>query len=296
MKKKESDNKSTLTLIESIYKLSLNLQNENVQLLPEIIKSIYKLSLNLQNENIQLLPEITESIYKFSLYLQNEKILSDYLKNLRRVLKSSVESQTEQECISYIEAFSSEGQLKSKLWLIQTLKELKLTELGRVFLCAGWCGSLAYLLLQDKSFKISKIFNFDIDPLSIQMSEDLNRKWVQENWQFKATLKNILDLDYNLADFKTLKKDGSNQRLQLSPDTIINTSCEHIKNFNNWWEKIPKEKLIILQSNNFHSLEEHINCVSSLEEFENQISMDLTLFKGELDLGEYKRFMLIGKK
>ena len=224
------------------------------------------------------------------------KLIESILKDLRRVLRSSVESQTEKECISYIEAFSSEGQLKSKLWLIQTLKELKLTELGRVFLCAGWCGSLAYLLLQDKSFEIDKILNFDIDPLSIQMSEDLNRKWVQENWQFKAALKNILDLDYNLADFETLKKDGSSQRLQLSPDTIINTSCEHIKNFNNWREKIPKDKLIILQSNNFYSLEEHINCVSSLEEFERQVAIDSMLFRGELDLGEYKRFMLIGKK
>ena len=253
--KKESNNKSnSLRLIESIYKLSLNLQNDNIQFLPEL------------------------------------------LENLKRVLRSSVELEAVEECVSYIEAFSSEGQLKSKLWLIQTLKDLGISNLGSVFLCAGWCGSLAYLLLQDKSLEVDKILSFDIDPLSIQISEDLNRKWVQQDWKFKATLKNILDLDYNLADFETLKKDGSSQRLQLSPDTIINTSCEHIENFNNWWEKIPKEKLIVLQSNNFHSLEEHINCVSSLKEFEKQAPMEALLFKGELDLGEYKRFMLIGKK
>ena len=259
-----------------------------------LIESIYKLSLNLQNDKALCI--YIESIYKFSLNLQNDKALCNYIESLRRVIKSSTKFQTEQECIDSIEAFSSEGQLKSKLWLIQTLKELGLSDLGQIFLCAGWCGSLAYFLFQEESFKIDKILNFDKDPLSIQISEDLNRKWVKEEWKFKATLKNILDLDYNLANFETLKKDGSSQKLQLAPDTIINTSCEHIENFNDWWKKIPKEKLIILQSNNFYSLEEHINCVSSLKEFEKQAPMDSVLFKGELNLEEYTRFMLIGKK
>ena len=38
------------------------------------------------------------------------------------------------------------------------------------------------------------------------------------------------------------------------PDTIINTSCEHIRNFNSWYNAIPQGKLLILQSNNFFKI------------------------------------------
>ena len=278
MKKKEADKKS------------------NSLLLVELIQVFGRLLL-ISQSNFEALISRFRILERLLLISQsNSLLLVELIKDLRRVLMSSVQSQKEKECIDYIIAFSSKGQLKSKLWLVQSLKKLELSHLGQTFLCAGWCGSLAYLLLQDESFEVDQILNFDIDTLSIQISEDLNRKWVKDNWKFKASLKNILDLDYTLADFETLKKDGSSQRLQLSPDTIINTSCEHIENFTHWWEKMPKGKLIILQSNNFYALEEHINCVSSLKEFEKQAPMDLVLFRGELNLGEYTRFMLIGKK
>lgn len=241
---------------------------------------------------------LIESIYKLFTHLEGEhesKFLLDYVEDIKRVIKRSVEQRRTVETVSYIVDFSSKGQLKSKLWLAQTLKKLKISDLGRVFLCAGWCGFLAYLLLQDKFFKIERIFNFDIDPLSIEISENLNRRWVKEDWKFKASLKNILDLDYSSAEFETLRKDGSSQKLIISPDTIINTSCEHIEDFANWRRKLAKDKLIILQSNNFFSHKEHINCVAGIEEFEEQALLDTVWFRGELDLGEYKRFMLIGK-
>ena len=44
-----------------------------------------------------------------------------------------------------------------------------------------------------------------------------------------------------------------------SPDTVINTSCEHIENFNEWYDKIPKGKIVILQTNNYFDFE-HVNC------------------------------------
>ena len=228
--------------------------------------------------------------------LDSSKLITQLLEDIKRVLTSAVDSQTITETVDHIERFSSAGQLKSKLWLIQTLKKLGLFELGQVFLCAGWCGALAYLLFQEKDFKIDRLFNFDKDPLSIQISEDLNRKWVKDNWKFKAALKDILDLNYHSAEFETLKKDGSSQQLIIAPDTIINTSCEHIESFTNWWNKLPTDKLLILQSNNFDSHPEHNNCVHSLKEMEAQAPLSRILFKGELDLGIYTRFMLIGAK
>ena len=149
--------------------------------------------------------------------------------------------------------------------------------------------------MHDKNFLIKQIFNFDIDPLSIQASEDLNRSSVINNWQFKSTLKNILYLNYTNSQFHTLKANGNSQKINLSPDTIINTSCEHILNFNKWWKLLPQKKLIILQSNNFFQDVEHVNCVNNLQDFKKQAPLNL-IYQGQLQLKKYKRFMLIGYK
>tara|TARA_B100001287_G_C22404640_1_gene399500 strand:- start:404 stop:658 length:255 start_codon:yes stop_codon:yes gene_type:complete len=81
-----------------------------------------------------------------------------------------------------------------------------------------------------------------------------------------------------------------------SPDTIINTSCEHIINFDEWYRKIPKGKLVILQSNNYVDVQEHVNCAKDIEMFSKSTPMTKTLFEGTLDLVTYRRFMKIGRK
>jgi hypothetical protein len=80
------------------------------------------------------------------------------------------------------------------------------------------------------------------------------------------------------------------------PDTIINTSCEHIENFSKWYSKIPKGKLIILQSNDYFEVKEHVNCSKSISQFSKTCPMTETLFEGELFLPKYTRFMKIGFK
>ena len=60
--------------------------------------------------------------------------------------------------------------------------------------------------------------------------------------------------------------------------------------------KIPKDKLVILQSNNYFEIKEHVNCSSSLKEFSKSAPMQKTLYEGELDLGKYTRYMKIGHK
>ena len=251
---------------------------------------------------------VVASIYRISATLKDLKvytgdpmpsdnllIILDYLEGLKRVLRSDYFASHRKEIIKGLENTSSSGQLKSKAWLIDVLKEKNILQLGNVFFCAGWYGILPYILLHDKAFFINQLFNFEKDPLSVRVSEDLNRKFVKDGWKFKASLKDILELNYRQAQFNTLKASGEIQALTVSPDTIINTSCEHIDPFSKWWNKLPKEKLIILQSNDFFHHKEHINCVSSIKEFKKQAPLNL-LYEGELDLGQYKRFMLIGHK
>ena len=188
----------------------------------------------------------------------------------------------------------SRGQLQSKLWLVKELNRLDL-DLGIVFLCAGWYATLATMLFES-GIKINRIRSFDIDDSCYSIAETFNKPWVKDEWRFKATTQDIFDIDFNLHTYLVKRADGSTCDLTESPNTIINTSCEHIENFDNWYAKIPQGKLVILQSNNYYEVEEHVNCVGSIEEFSTIAPMKDLLYSGELELPKYKRFMLIGYK
>ena len=170
----------------------------------------------------------------------------------------------------------SKGQLESKTWLVEKLQHWDV-DLGVVYICGGWYGQLASMLFISK-LPIIRIYSYDIDLLCTQIANDMNSsKYVN---RFMAIAEDIHNLDYNKCD------------------TIINTSCEHIKNFSDWYDNIPDNKLLVLQSNNFSELDEHINCVTSLEEFKQQCYISNLLYSGELDIdvAGYTRYMLIGRK
>ena len=111
---------------------------------------------------------------------------------------------------------------------------------------------------------------------------------------YKINLIENLKLNYYEALYHAKRSDGSEVELIDAPDTIINTSCEHIKEFERWYLKLPKEKLVILQSNDYFTLPEHINCVKDLDEFKEQCPMKTLLYSGVLESKSYNRFMLIG--
>ena len=190
----------------------------------------------------------------------------------------------------------SRGQLESKLWLVKELKKCDV-ELGTVFLCAGWYATLATMLFES-SIKIDKVRSFDIDPGCVDVAEVFNKPWFVDQWRFKSITQDIMDVDYDEHTWQYWS--NANNRMSKpitdTPDTIINTSCEHIPNFAEWYAKIPDGKLVVLQSNNFYEVEEHVNCVGSVEEFAANAPMQNILYSGELDLPKYRRFMLIGYK
>jgi len=190
----------------------------------------------------------------------------------------------------------SRGQLESKLWLLTELRKLNV-ELGTVFLCAGWYATLATMLFES-DIKIDKVRSFDIDESCVDIAETFNKPWFVDEWRFKSITQDIMDINYNEHVWQYWS--NANNRMSYpitdSPDTIINTSCEHIENFQEWYDLIPDGKLVVLQSNNFFDVEEHVNCVGSIEEFVVKAPMHNILFSGKLNLPKYKRFMLIGYK
>jgi hypothetical protein len=208
---------------------------------------------------------------------------SSVVPQLKRTLDKFPCSET-----SLQDAFSL-GQLKSKLWLINNLPD----NLGTVFICAGWHGILAALMFERCNSKFDKIRSFDIDESCAPVADTMNRPWVMDGWKFKASTLDILDMVFPTTH-TTYRANGTSLKLTEMPDTVINTSCEHIHNFESWYSKIPAGMLVVLQSNNFHEVEEHVNCVNSLEDFKSMAPMSTLIYAGELELEKYSRYMIIG--
>lgn len=190
----------------------------------------------------------------------------------------------------------SRGQLESKLWLVKELKKTK-QDLGTVFLCAGWYATLATMLFES-GIKVDKIRSFDVDETTVDIAETFNKPWFTDQWRFKALIDDIHNINYEQHTWQYWSNANNRMSYPIAdiPDTIINTSCEHIENFTEWYDKIPVGKLVILQGNDFFEIKEHVNCSVNLNEFSNKAPMTTVLYEGELELPKYKRFMKIGFK
>jgi len=188
----------------------------------------------------------------------------------------------------------SRGQLQSKLWLIEELRNLNLN-LKKVCICAGWYGTIVPLM-QEANINFDYIRSFDVDPTVWEIAEIINKDLVIDGWKFKAQTADIHHLDFRTTRYETLKLTGGNEWLKTEFDTIINTSCEHISDFNSWYSRIPSGRLIILQSNNYYDIPEHVNCSPSLQDFGGTTPMETVLYEGQLELDKYTRYMRIGYK
>lgn len=190
----------------------------------------------------------------------------------------------------------SRGQLESKKWLVERVKLLDI-DLGTVFLCAGWYGTLATMLFES-GIPIKKIRSFDIDESCVKIAEVFNKLWVVHDWMFKSITQDINDIDFNGHSWQVWSKTNNRFSHPITdvPDTIINTSCEHIPNFDDWYAKIPTGKLVILQSNDYMEVKEHTNCSLDADAFRKQTPMTTELFHGQILLPKYRRFMRIGYK
>jgi len=264
----------------------------------------------------RLFPEDDETIHLYRTAIVNKNIRSIFKllgnDDLRKLITNNntwklwsiLESYVETQFIAAFKNFFvnditinkdcfSRGQLESKLWLVKELEKLDV-ELGIVFLCAGWYATLATMLFES-NIKLDKVRSFDIDETTVDIAKTFNKLWVMDNWKFQASTADIHTITYPF-EYEVSKADGTVCRLVDDPDTIINTSCEHIENFANWYAKIPDGKLVVLQSNNYYEIKEHVNCVKDIYEFKDMAPMSTLLYMGMKELPKYTRFMLIGYK
>lgn len=174
----------------------------------------------------------------------------------------------------------NKNQMASKRWLADSLHATVGSSPGRVLILGGWVGALSAVLLHDRRFHIERVTSIDIDPRCAPVAEALNATNFRTG-RFAARTADMLWLDYAGDD---------------AADLVINTSCEHLPDFERWFARVPKDQLVVLQSNDYFACAEHVNSVADLATFRAQAPLSDVMFSGERKLRRYTRFMLIGRK
>ena len=177
--------------------------------------------------------------------------------------------------------------MASKLWLAESLLEAAGPAYANVTILGGWFGVLAAVLLHDPRFSIGKVTSVDIDPRCEAIARSVNATHVRAG-KFAARTADMLELDYGPPI-----SSAADPRVA---DLVINTSCEHLSEFGRWWERVPRGQRLVLQSNDYFTCDQHVNCVPDLAAFRAQAPMREMLFAGERRMKRYVRFMLIGRK
>lgn len=255
-----------------------------------LLSEIQRGYIELTDEFVNL---IMHSIIDYE-YLNHRKLIR-YLsykfddEYLRRILLTTIDFQSSMD----LNAHFSRGQFMSKLWLIDELKKIDFDPTN-IAMYGGWYATIYQLLLQE--FPIEKFRNYEIDPKAATIAERFNYKEVQQNWKFKSVIKDVGQLKWkgNSLYHQTFNKKKILVPEEINTGLIINTSCEHMDE--TWFHNIPNGKLICLQTNDYFSNEQHINCVENEDAAAKKYPMSELLFKGTLDTPVYNRFMLIGRK
>ena len=168
------------------------------------------------------------------------------------------------------------GQVNSKVWLAENLVGFVPVRPLNIVIYGGWNGVLASILF-NSNIAVQRITSVDIDPVCEDIANTVNKRYEMKG-KFSAVT----------ADMCLVRSDAN---------VIINTSCEHItqEQYDQWLSNQPDHATIVLQSNNYIDLDEHIRCCTDLKEFMHISNINTYLCK-TLPTLKYDRYMLIGKK
>lgn len=189
----------------------------------------------------------------------------------------------------------SRGQIKSKIWLIEELnKILDNKNIGTLVHYGGWYATIAYFLFNN--FNIDQYYNIEADKECVWIGDEFNYPQYNAGWKYKGIHMDVNEIKYNNNSFTayTQNKQSEVIELDIKPNFILNTSCEHMDE--TWYNNLPEGSIVALQTNNYFSNEQHINCVGGVEEAIAKYPMSEVYYSGELDTQLYTRFMVIGKK
>ena len=213
----------------------------------------------------------------------------DTLDTVKRLLEKSPD-----RIIDVIDSLST-NQYASKDWLIEKLNQyphhFKCKTLDKnisVSILGSWYGLLAHMLI--KKFTLKKIGHIDCVDFDPQAKTVAKRLWQKID---ADNLKNgyLTYVKFVEKDIKEIDK--------FENPIVICTSCEHLDQDTIYdsISKMQEHTLVVLQSNNYKEITQHINCVDTMDDFANQYVGKLRNMKFyEKDFIKYKRFMVIGTK
>jgi len=189
----------------------------------------------------------------------------------------------------------SRGQVLSKIWLAEELLKIK-NNFEMIHVHAGWFGQLR-LYLDAVNISYNKMRIFDIDPAALEVSDKIFNNDKIKDFEVKSASLDITNptwlfrtgCEYNIT---------ATSKEKTIPDLVVNTSAEHFNE--DWYTKFSirtqsSDPLFVIQTNNLFDVEEHINCVHSINEMLIKFPMTRIEYAGEKELFGYKRFMLIGR-
>lgn len=193
----------------------------------------------------------------------------------------------------------SRGQVQSKIWLVSELSKIQ-KDFKNVLILAGWFGQLLYYF---NSINFDKVRIVELDKEACLISDDIFNLSFIENYKVKSVYSDINNLLIHKKGYELTIENFKNTSQKVftelfMPDLIINTSSEHMDQ--RWFDNIRFKEfnttpIVVIQSNNLFDVDEHINCVHSIDHMKKKYPMKEILYEGELQLKGYKRVMLIGK-
>jgi len=208
-------------------------------------------------------------ILSFIKNITKNKLIKDIVKYDKLKIIDKI---TDEKIIKNVINSTNENQKICKKWLIEkTKKYIENYNNPKICVAAGWYGHLSNMLLP---YTDKTIISFDLDDECKTIGEKLYKN---KNIKFiTSDIKN-----YNCNDF----------------DIVICTSCEHIEQnvINNFLYNRKKESLVILQSNNYYEITEHINCKKTLKDFVKDYDKNTICYYNELKLEKYNRYMIVFK-
>ena len=202
----------------------------------------------------------------------------------------------------------SRGQVNSKIWAMEELAKIQ-KEFDTVYVLGGWYGQIRLFL--EQVIEYNKMRVFDVDPEACYVSDKIFNAQRIEGYKVKSVemklpMASSSDLDknmewvsrtgctYNVKNYTTDKEIFE----KTQPSLVFNTSAEHMPS--TWYQKfanrpMESDPLFVIQSNNLFDVEEHVNCVHSIDHMIKKFPMSRLEYAGEQELFGYKRFMVIGR-
>jgi len=210
----------------------------------------------------------------------------------RNVLKTIKDNPT---CTQDLIDSFSDNQFASKTALLDAVNNVvELDKDSTVVIWGSWYGSI---LIPNLAPKVKKVVCIDLDNTPLQIAKN-------------SLFNNYKNIDYICGDLFE-----KHRNVYFDTNLIINTSCEHMPPMKDWkWfqkgalstdsetmrmfasPKFSDNCYFVFQSNNMDYIEDHVNCIYSLEEFKSQLPERAeVLYEEEVADTRGTRFMLVGK-